>query len=165
MMHKEVVARKRTHVIAITLLLITCMIYLYQGINALDLKNKGILQACNFIVTLATIFMILREYNSCKISYKYSIIGDKLIINRFYRNKEENLESIRIDDIIYIGKKNAHIKKYRAKCVGKYTCDIFSSDNRYCIYKKDDKLVKFNFVPSENLIKRLIKCNKTLIIE
>ena len=164
MMHKEVVARKRTHVIAITLILLTCMIYLYQGLKALNTKNLFILEVCNFIVILLTIAFIIKEYTSCKILYKYAIIGDKFIINKVYKNEEENLQNIRVDDIIYIGKKNNIPKEFKSKCIGSYACDIFGRRTYCCIYKKDDRLVRFNFGPSESLIKRLMKCNKALNI-
>ncbi|MGG7179013.1 hypothetical protein ACQPU1_15580 [Clostridium paraputrificum] len=165
MMHKEVVVRKRTHVIAITLLLITVMLYICEGIDALKINNLFLLQLANTFVIVVTAAFILREYMSCKISYKYSIIANKLIINKLYRKHEKNLESIRIDEIVYIGKKNKLPKEYKVKCMGKYTCDILGTESLCCVYKRNGKLSMFNFEPSKDLINGIKRYHKKLNIE
>lgn len=159
MMHKEVVARKRTHVIVMTLFLITVMLYIYQGIAVLEINNDLLIFICNATVILFTIAFIISEYVSCIISYKYVIIADKFIINRLYRGSEENLESIKIENILNIGKRNSIPKQYKVKCSGKYICDIIGHDIMYCIYLKDGKLSMFNFEPSEDLLTRISRCN------
>lgn len=165
MMHKEVVARKRTHVIAATLVLITLMLYICEGIEALKINNLLLVQLCNLAIIAVTVGFILREYISCTISYKYSIIANKLIINKLYKKHEKNLESIRIDEIVYMGRKNKLPKEYKVKCIGKYTWDIFGYESIYCVYKKDGKLAMFNFEPSEDLIKGITKYHKGLNME
>ena len=50
MMHKEVVERKKTHVIALILLLITCVLYIVEGIQALRIENSFVLKVCEFIL-------------------------------------------------------------------------------------------------------------------
>ena len=71
MMHKEVVERKRTHVIALILLLITCVLYIVEGIQALRIENLFVLKVCEFTLLLFTIIFIILEYLSCKVAYKY----------------------------------------------------------------------------------------------
>lgn len=157
MMHKEVVERKKTHVLVITLLFVTFMLYVLDGIEALKIPNAFILRSCNIAVFLITLALVVAEYFSCRISYKYSIIADKLIINRIFRGNETNLESIKINNIVYIGKKCNIPKEYKKKCNGSYGCDMFKYDSLWCAYQKDDKKYIFSFQPSEDLVKRIAK--------
>lgn len=162
MMHKEVVERKRTHVIVLTLLLITCVLYLVEGIQALRIENLFVLKVAEYILLSFTIIFIILEYLSCKVSYKYSLIADKLIVNRIYHGNETNLESIKLSNIVYLGKKKDLPKEYKIKCTARYTCDLFGFDAIYCVYKKDGKLNIFNFEPSEDLIRRITKYRKAV---
>lgn len=162
MMHKEVVERKRTHVIALILLLITCVLYIVEGIQALRIENLFVLKVCEFILLLFTIIFIILEYLSCKVAYKYSLIADKLIINKIYNGNEINLESIKLSDILYLGKRKEIPKEYRLRCTGKYTCELFGHDKIYCVYKKENEVSIFNFEPSEDFIRRITKYKKAV---
>ena len=160
MMHKEVVERKRTHVIVITLLLITCVLYLVEGIQALGVKNLFLIRVAEYILLALTITFLILEYISCKVAYKYSLIADKLIINRIYRDNEVNLASIKLSNIVYLGKKKDLPKEYKIKCKSRYTCYLFGFDTIYCVYKNNNELNIFNFEPSDNLIGRIKKYRK-----
>ena len=154
-MHKEVVMKKRTPVIALILLTITLMIYLYEAVSYLKLLSKNLIRIGDNVIILATIILILFEIIRCKVAYKYSIIANKLIINKLFLKKEKNVESINISDIVYIGKKSNVPKKYSAKCTGSHLFKLIENSNYCCVYKRDSKYYKFNFAPSDELLRRL----------
>ncbi|ACD22941.1 hypothetical protein FDE76_06580 [Clostridium botulinum] len=154
-MHKEVVIRKKAPVIAIVLLIITAMLYLYQGISILGIKNIRLVRFYNISIVFLTLSIIFFEIMKCRISYKYSIIANKLIINKIFHNNEKNLESINLADIVYLGKSNYIAKEYIVKNKGNYSCGIINKKKFCCIYKRENVYYKFSFNPSDKLIRRL----------
>lgn len=154
-MHKEVVIRKKAPVIAVVLLIITVMLYLYKGINILGIRDMWIVKVYDMVIILLTLSIILFEIVKCRISYKYSIIANKLIINKIFRNNEKNLESINLSDIVYVGKNNYTAKEYIVKNKGNYSCGIINESKYCCIYKRENIYYKFSFDPSDTLIRRL----------
>lgn len=159
-MHKEVVVRKRSHVIAIIFLAITFMLYAFNGIDLIKNTNKDLAYGCYFVVVLIAVLFISKEYCSCKVSYKYSIIANKLIINKTYKNDEKNLSNVSIKDIVYIGRKNKVPKQYKTKSQGKYSFDIMNHNSDCCVYSENGRLSMFDFTPSDKFIERIIKYNK-----
>lgn len=157
MMHKEVIGRKKAPVVAIVFLVITFMLYIHEGLNYIDFDNNRMLLILNTIMLVLTFLIIAKEYMSCKVYYKYSIIANKLIINKISGDNEENLISVKISDIVYIGKKTEDIKKYNTKRIGYFTCEKLRLNQSCCIYEKNGVYYKFNFQPSENFIGRLKK--------
>ena len=72
---------------------------------------------------------------------------------------EENIESLKLKDIIYIGEKSNIPKEYnKIKFNRYYTRDFHINKKIYCIYKKNGKISKFVFEPSNKLITCV--CNK-----
>ena len=154
-MHKEVVIKKRTPVIVLILLTLTLMIYLYEAIFYFKLVDIKLLKMGNSIITFLILCLILFEVIRCEISYKYSIIANKLIINKIFLGKEKNIESINIASIVYIGKKMDIPKKYNTKFTGNHFFKLFANKCYCCIYEIDDRYYKFNFDPSDELLRRL----------
>ncbi|MBW6410336.1 hypothetical protein [Clostridium weizhouense] len=159
-MHREVVVRKKAPVIATLILVITIMLYLYQGISNLQINNIIIIKAINSLIIMLTVSIVFLQLARCKIAYKYSIIANKLIINKIISNQEKNLESISLSEIVYIGKKYYIPKEYVAKNKGNYFCEVINTKSYCCIYKKQDQYYKFSFNPSDKLIQRLNTNNK-----
>lgn len=157
MMHKEVVGRKKAPVIAIVFFVLTFMLYAQEGLKFIDFSDYKILFVSKLLVSILAIIIIIREYISCKISYKYCLIANKLIVNKIFSNGEKNLASIKISDIVYLGKKNGQHKRYDAKSIGNYTCDKLKIGQYCCVYKFKEKYYKFYFQPSERFIKRIEK--------
>ena len=154
-MYKEVVIKKRAPVIVLILLTLTLMIYLYEAVSYLKLVDIRLLKIGNSIIIFLTLCLILFEVIRCEISYKYSIIANKLIINKLFLQKEKNIESINIASIVYIGKRTEIPKNYDAKFTGNYFFKLFSNKCYCCIYEIDHKYYKFNFAPSDELLRRL----------
>lgn len=89
-------------------------------------------------------------------AYKYCVISDKLIINKINSKVEENVESLKIRDIIYIGEKANVPKEYnKCKCSRHYIRKFDRNKKFLCIYKKQGKIYKFIFEPSDVLIDRI----------
>ncbi|SFC80108.1 hypothetical protein [Clostridium uliginosum] len=162
-MHREVVVRRKAPVIAGLLLIITMMIYLHNGVGNLPLNNMRVIKLVNVFIIVSTIGIIFFGIIKCKVSYKYSIIANKLIINKIFSNQETNLESINVSEIVYVGKtgkKNYISKEYIVKNKGNHLCGLSNTKTFCCIYKKEDQYYRFNFNPSDQLIRKLNLSNK-----
>lgn len=155
-MHKEVKQGRKTVAIIISLITITIALYIYQFSKLTMDKNMEIKVFLEVAVAVITCLILFRETKRCKISYKYSIISDKLIINKISRKIEENVESLKIKDIIYIGDICNAPKQYtRGKYNKHYIMDFETKGKCVCIYKKHNKICKFVFKPSNTLIERV----------
>ena len=73
---------------------------------------------------------------------------------------EENVESVKIKDILYIGEKNNAPKEYnKCKCVKHYIRKFNNEKKLLCIYRKNGKVYRFVFEPSDTLISRIKSVN------
>lgn len=155
-MHKEVKQGRKTVAIVISLITITIALYIHQFSKLAMDKNIGIKIFLEVAVAVITCLILFRETKRCKIAYKYSIISDKLIINKINRKIEENVESLKIKDIIYIGDICNAPKEYtKGKYSKHYIMDFEIKGKCVCIYKKQDRICKFVFKPSNTLIERV----------
>ncbi|MEG0857826.1 MAG: hypothetical protein RSG52_15285 [Terrisporobacter sp.] len=158
MMHREVIVTRKIPVIIISLLVITVGLYLSEGIELIGWKNHMVGDILNTILLLFTIIVVVKEIRSCSLSYKYEIIEDKLIVNSMSSKDEKNLESVKISDIVYMGKKCEIPKEYLSiKSNKNYLCNIVGEESYCCIYRKNDRAFKFSFQPSNKFIQRIIK--------
>ena len=155
-MHREIVQAKKVKAILITLIAITIALYAIE-ITELTLGNKIIgYQIIQGLAIILIIGVVFKEYKRCKFAFKYSIIADKLIINKICTKNNSNLESIKIDNILFVGEKQDIPKEYKnVKSKGVYVGDCKASKKCYCIYKTEGGITKFAFQPSERLLKRI----------
>lgn len=157
MMHREIVVKKRVPVIYMVLFSITILLYLGKIIEKTKYNQQLVGNVLDFILVLIAVYLIFKEIISCSISYKYSIIADKLIINAVTKKRENNLESIKISNILYLGNKENIPKEYSRLIKHKsYTCNILGEKNFYCIYIKNNKIRKIKFQPSQRFIEKII---------
>lgn len=156
MMHKEIKEGKKTVALIISLLTITVALYIYQFSKITFGRNIIKEIGLEVILIVITLIILIKETIVCNISYKYSIISDKLIINKIYNKVEENVESLKIKDIIYIGEKGNQPKNYnKYRCSKHYVRKFDKNKKILCIYKKEDKIHKFVFEPSDTLVSRI----------
>ena len=81
-MHKEIKKGKKTVAIIISLLTITVALYIYEYSKITfgkHIKEEIVLE---IILAILTLVVLVKETKKCKIAYKYSVISDKLIINK-----------------------------------------------------------------------------------
>ena len=156
MMHKEIKRGKKTVAIIISLLTITVALYIYQFSKITFGKNITEEIGLEAILVVLTLIVLIKETKNCKIAYKYCVISDKLIINKISSKVEENVESLKIKDIIYIGEKSNVPKEYsKCKC-SRHDIRKFDKNKKFlCIYRKQGKIYKFIFEPSDNLVARI----------
>lgn len=165
MMHREIVAKKKVPAITMILLSITAILYMAEGVERSKFSNNIIGHAINFILITISIILIFIEIRSCLVSYKYSIIADKLIINLVSNKEIKTLKSIKMSDILYIGKKANMPKEYLLyKKAKSYLCNRVNGKYYYCVYKNGDRIEKIKFQPSDKFINRILrhgelKCN------
>lgn len=156
MMHKEIKESKKTIAIIISLLTITGALYTYQFFKMTFGKNMNFEIVLEIILGILTLIVLIKETKKCKIAYKYCVISDKLIINKISSKIEENVESLKIKDIVYIGEKCNVPKEYtKCKCSRHYIRKFDKNKKLLCIYKKQGKIYKFIFEPSDTLISRI----------
>lgn len=155
-MHREVVHGRKIPAIMISLLAITIALYAIEIAEIMVGKTFQVYKIIEVILLLMIVFVLFKEFKRCSLSYKYSIIADKLIINKLNCKGDNILESIRMQDIVFIGKKVEIPKKLsKLKSHGSYLSSIITSKKCYCVYKKNGQLIKFSFEPSERLLKRV----------
>ncbi|MBX7382593.1 hypothetical protein K4H51_13080 [Clostridium chauvoei] len=158
MMHREVIARRKVSVISVSIVLITVMLYISEAVKIIGLDNHFLGYLIHGFLLLLTTIILLKDLGTWSLAYKHSIIAGKLIINKISTREEKNLESIKIQDILYIGKKNEIPKEYSSiRNSKKYLCNRIGSEIYCCIYKSGNKIKKFNFQPSNLFIERIIK--------
>ena len=156
MMHKEIKEGKKTVAIIISLLTITVALYIYQFSKMTFGKNITEELGIEIILVILTLIVLIKETKKCKMAYKYCVISDKLIINKISSKAEENVESLKIRDIIYIGDKANVPKEYsRCKCSRHYIRKFDKNKKFLCIYRKHGKIYKFIFEPSDALVARI----------
>lgn len=155
-MHREVRQGKKVNAIIISLLAITFALYIYQYSKLLIGHKDEILVGVSIFLILGTLFVLFKEVKKCKISYKYSIISDKLIINKIKDREESNVENLRMTDILYIGERKNMPKEYiKGKLRRHYIRNLNKNKKLICIYRKNDKINKFMFEPSCTLEERI----------
>ena len=156
MMHNEIKRGKKTVAIIISLLTITVALYIHQFSKMTFGKNITEEMGLEVILVVLTLIVLIKETKKCKMAYKYCVISDKLIINKINSKVEENVESLKIKDIIYIGEKSNVPKEYsKCKCSRHYIRKFDKNKKFLCIYRKQGKIYKFIFEPSDALVARI----------
>lgn len=157
-MYREVVQGKKVPAIIVSLFTITIALYIFEAVQLSKVNYKHFDEAVASILIIITTIISIVEFKRCTSSYRYSLIADKLIINKIVKRQDENLESIKIKDIVYIGKRNNMPKEYcKCKNIDNYISTALIENKCYCVYKRQDKYVKFTFAPSEIMLNRLCK--------
>lgn len=132
-MHKEIKRGKKTIAIIVSLLTITVTLYIYQFFKINFEKNIEIKYCAEVFLIIITLIVVCKQTSKCKLSYKYCIISDKLIINKIKSKNEENVESVKIKDILYIGEKIMSKEYNKCKCV-KHYIRKFNNEKSYYVY-------------------------------
>ena len=158
MMHREVVEKKKVPVIYTVLFSITILLYLSEAVERTKYNDQLLGYLVDFTLLIIAVYLTIREVRSCSVSYKYSVIADKLIINSITSKREKNLESIKMSNILYIGNKANMPKEYHSMFRNKsYSCNRVGEKSFYCIYKFNNRIRKIKFQPSERFIDKIIK--------
>ena len=148
-MHREVVHGRKIPAIMISLLAITIALYAVEIAEIVIGKTFQVYRVIEVLLLIMIVFVLFKEFRRCSLSYK-------LIINKLNCKGDNILESIRMQDIVFIGKKVEIPKKLsKIKSHGNYLSSITTSRKCYCVYKRNGQLLKFSFEPSERLLKRV----------
>jgi hypothetical protein len=101
------------------------------------------------------IFMISYLWVKSKVKYRYVIIDNELIIERFYGDKRKVVLNINVKHIVRIEKASCSAKFENISKNYKFTCLGSKKNSFRCIYNKDGKLYSFCFEPSLSLINKI----------
>lgn len=154
-MYKEIVARRRTPVVIGIFIGLAIMIVISNFIEQIHVANYNIGFITNPILLMITAIIICIEVFKCKVSYRYSIIADQLIIHKM-KDKEQNVvENVKLKNIIFIGKVKELKNNLEISTSKKYTCSVMSMNNYCCVYKDGNQYRKFYFQPSGRMISKI----------
>ena len=157
-MYKEVVSERKIVAFIISFLVITIALYLNSFMKVTIGENEELTKYFTFGLVLLVIIILGIEIKRCRICYKYSLISDKLIINRIALKNEENLDTISLNvrDILYIGNIGDIPMKYcKCKCTKYHARDLVNNKKLCCVYNNNGRLESFIFKPSEKLTTRI----------
>ncbi|GFR36604.1 hypothetical protein [Thermobrachium celere] len=153
-LYREVVEYKQKRFAKILLPLITILCILNFVVILSDLRKY--LNNLHYVITLlvsALIFVQFKIWRKCKRRYRYQIIDDELIIERFDGDKRRVELSIDIKQIIKVEKiidKICDDIEYKEFCFSNKQNNIYR-----VIYKMDGKMYSFCFEPSTKFINKV----------
>lgn len=158
-MHKEVVKKRRDVAIIISIIFMSLAISLANFFGNFKFESFKAEKVTDPIFIFLTLVIFYREYRKCKISYKYSIVANQLMIHKVKDNSQSTLENIKLNNIVYLGKDDhKEAKEFKVSSCKKYVCSLLDRTGHYCcIYKNGDVYNKFYFKPSKTLVDKLEK--------
>lgn len=156
-MQREIRNHKTSMAIIESVIFMSFMIFISGIIGQVRLENmrlEAVTDPICIVITIVAITWLIKNSNT---SYKYSVVADQFIIHKITEKKQNILENVKIGDILYIGKDESKIKKFKACICKKYTCSMISSEKYCCIYKVNGKVKKFYFEASSNFVEKVEK--------
>lgn len=157
-MYKEVISRKKVPLIIIALFAITIMLYIHEMVYMIESYDKNERHVINIALLSLISMLVLAELKIATISYRYSLIAGKLIINKINGKKERNEISVKTSDVLYIGTKSELPKEYKNIRGGRsFCCNYFQASKYICIYKNSESIKSFSFSPSECMVEKIKK--------
>lgn len=152
-MHKEVIQKKKASTIILTTIVLCCVIVISQKFESVKFIGVKLDIIINPILLVLMLGFIILEFRRCSVQIKYSIVGDKLIINKICEKELHALQSININDIVDIKKKK--LGTFNSLLGERYFCSFITLDLYCCTYRSNGKNKKFYFKPSDCLVKKI----------
>ncbi|MPQ44548.1 hypothetical protein [Clostridium tarantellae] len=157
-MHREVINRRKDTTIIGSIVFLSLMIGLAKLIGNFKINHFKLESITDPIMIVLTILILYLEIKKCKVSYKYSVIANQLIIHKIKVNEQQTLENIKLNNIISLKKeKNSFLRHFRNITSKKYICSLVPKAVYCCVYKKDNDYKRFYFQPSGKLVEKLEK--------
>ena len=156
-MQREIRNHKTSTAIIESIIFMSFMIFVSGVVGQVRLDNMRLESVTDPICIVITIIAIIWLLKNSNTSYKYSVVADQFIIHKITDKKQDILENVKIGDILYIGKDESKIKKFKACICRKYTCSVISSEKYCCVYKVNGKVKKFYFEASSNFVEKVKK--------
>lgn len=155
-MHKETKEQRRDSALIISVVFASIMIGLAKFVGSLKVYNFTLENITDPIFILTTIIILYLVYLKCKISYRYSIVSDKLLIHKVISKEHQVLENVKVNRIVYFGNDKKEARKYKCKNSRKYSCGLLFAPMHFCIYENDKgEYNKFYFQPSNEFITKI----------
>ncbi|OFI01525.1 hypothetical protein CLOACE_20800 [Clostridium acetireducens DSM 10703] len=162
-MYKETIERKIFHVIFALFLILVTVLFSTEIIKLIYTQRSDINNLSVFIFQIGLLVVFAFEVFKCKVKYSYSVIADQFIIHKLIGNEDKVVENIKIQDIEFIGENNKLLSCLDRIKSRKYICSLYCKKTYCCIYKKGEKVNKFYFESSNDLVKKIkVIKNKSL---
>jgi hypothetical protein len=154
-MYKEVIFRKRLPVFIVFFVVMIIVLYLLKIAEIMNLIPIHMARIIDIFCLFTLISFAIYEIKKCQVQYKYSIIGEQLIIHRVKGKSQKLVEDIKIQDIRYIGPiSKRHAVKWGNKRRN-YICSLINLNKHCCIYADGHKSHEVYFEPSSELIEKI----------
>lgn len=101
------------------------------------------------------IFTIVLLWVKSNIKYRYAIIDDELIIERFYGDRRRVVLNINVKHIVKIEKISNKTSCQRIERHFNFACAGNKKSTYRCLYNKEGKLFSFSFEPSDSLLNKI----------
>jgi hypothetical protein len=101
------------------------------------------------------IFTTVLLWIKSKVKYRYAIIDNELIIERFYGDKRKVVLNINAKYIKRIEKLSAKAGNEKILRHFNFACSGNKKNTYRCLYSKDGKMYSFCFEPSDSLINKI----------
>ncbi len=154
-MYKEINAKKRMPVIVTIFIVLSMMIAISNILETIKIGGFSLGIVTNPAIGIMTIGFIAFQVLRCRVSYKYSIIADQLIIHRIKQNEHQAVKCINLKNIVYIGKPFSCNEKYNIVESNSFSCTLRKFNSLCCIYKSEEGYKKLYFQPSEKLVEKI----------
>ncbi|MBZ4664179.1 MAG: hypothetical protein JG776_1894 [Caloramator sp.] len=153
-LYREIVEYKQKRFAKFILGIITFLCVLNFAVVLTDLKRYlNNFHYVLYLIVLLLIFLQLKIWKKCNRRYRYQIIDDELIIERFDGNRRKVELSIDIKNIMKVEKvidKICDDIEYKEYCISTKKHNLYR-----VIYKLDNKVYSFCFEPSSNFINKI----------
>ena len=156
-MQREVRNHKISTTIVESIIFMSFMIFISGIVGQVRLENVRLESITDPVCIVITIIAIIWLFKNSSTSYKYSVVADQFIIHKVTDKNQNILENIKVGNILYIGKDEKQIKKFKACICKKYTCSMSTSERYCCIYNDNGKVNKFYFEASSNFVEKVKK--------
>lgn len=153
-LYREVVEYRQKKLAKIMLGVIVFFIFLNGFLILSEISRK--LSYFVYFIYLSGLVLLAVQYNlwkKCKRKFRYQIIDNELIIERFEGNRRKVELSLNVKYIVKIEKVK---EKICDDIENKEYCCSLKNTNLYRVtYKIDDKMYSFCFEPSNNFINKI----------
>lgn len=158
-MYKETITRRKLPSMVKLFTILVIALFLGEIIKGFTINGQEVGEIAIIFCATLVIMTLIFEVFRCRVKYTYSIIADQFIIHKIKGTEDKVVENIKLRNIEYIGKND--MPKFKESIISskKYICSILNLSPYCCVYKDGDRLKKFYFEPSSNLIEK-IKINR-----
>ena len=149
------IQRKKLPTVVLMFITLIAFICLSDLLPKISIGSMNIRTYITIFFNILMVSLCYIEFSKCKVKYKYSIVADQFIIHKLKGEQVKILEDIKLKDIEFIGRYSKYNTENHISSSKKYMCSTFNGSKFCCVYKEGNKLKKFYFEPSDDLMNKI----------